>query len=214
MSIFSRYWQKKRQRWYRRQVEPVHGLRRDLAYFVAQHGFEIGDYSYAGGPLLIRQWDKGSRLIVGRYCGIAADVEFILGGTHPLDLVTTYPVDILYGAAGRSSSRGDIVIGSDVWIATGATILSGVSIGHGAIVAARAVVTKDVGPYSIVAGNPARPLRQRFDEETVRKLLELRWWELSAEQIRPLLPLLQSTAVGQFIDACSKLRQQLQYGRS
>lgn len=205
MSTLSRLWQKQRRRWYRRGISRAHALRRYLAYEVARLGFEIGDYSY-GAPI-IRSWGDGSRLIVGRYCSIAPDAEFILGGNHRLDLVTTYPMDNLFSARGeRPLSRGDIVIGSDVWIATGATIMSGVTIGDGAAIGAHAVVTHDVEPYAVVAGNPARLIRRRFSDDVVRRLLQLRWWELSVDQIRPLLPLLQSQHVEEFIEHCGRQR--------
>jgi acetyltransferase-like isoleucine patch superfamily enzyme len=210
MSSLSRLWQKQRHRWYRRGIDKAHGLRRNLAYHVAHHGFEIGDYSY--GDPIVRQWNDGSRLIIGCYCSIAGGVEFILGGMHAIEHVTTYPLSNLYGAGPGETprSRGDIVIGSDVWIGAGAAVLSGVTIGHGAVIGAHALVTRDVAPYTVVAGNPAVPLRQRFADETVQQLLDLRWWELGAEHIRPLLLLLQSPRTGEFIEECHKLRAPLQ----
>jgi|SRR5581483_2947122 len=213
MSIVSRFLKNGRDRfqrhWYGRNIPKAHGLRRQLAYQVARQGFEIGDYSYATGTPIVRQWGEGSRLIVGKYCSVAAEVEFILGGLHPMDAVTTFPIGALFDVRIPPATRGDIVIGSDVWIATGATILSGVTIGHGAVIGARAVVTKDVAPYEIVAGNPARKIRARFDEETVRKLLDLRWWDLPTEALRPLVPLITGNRVDDFIRECSKLRPQV-----
>ena len=172
---------------------------------MARHGFKIGDYSY--GVPVVWAWGEGARLIVGRYCGIAADAEFILGGNHRTDCVTTFPMSDLYGS-GREidgpSSRGDIVVGSDVRIGTGAVIMSGVRIGDGAVIGAHALVTHDVEPYAIVAGNPARLIRKRFSDDLIRQLLEPPWWEMSKEQLRPLLPLLQGNRVEAFIEEFRK----------
>jgi acetyltransferase-like isoleucine patch superfamily enzyme len=208
MSTLSQFWQKHRHRWHRRGIDKAHGLRRHLAYYVARHGFQIGDYSY--GTPVIRSWGEGARLIVGHYCSIATGVEFILGGHHRPEHVTTFPMSAVFGTDPRADgpwSRGDIVIGSDVWIAAGATILSGVSIGDGAVVGARAVVTQDVPPYAVVAGNPARIIRKRFSDEIVNELLTLRWWTMRPELLRPLLPLLQSERLDAFIEECRKIQR-------
>jgi acetyltransferase-like isoleucine patch superfamily enzyme len=208
MSTLSEFWKRHRYRWYRRGIDEVHNLRRHLAYYVKNHGFEIGDYSY-GGPV-VRSWGEGSRLIVGKYCSIGPDVEFVLGGNHHADHVTTFPMSLAFGtdrSHDTAWSRGDIVIGSDVWIGAGAAILSGVTIGSGAIIGAHAVVTRDVEPYAIVAGNPTTFIRRRFADPLVQELLELRWWDLSHDQLRPLLPLMRSNRIENFIEACRKCRQ-------
>jgi acetyltransferase-like isoleucine patch superfamily enzyme len=204
MSLLSKLWKAHRHRWYRRGIGREHWLRRHLAYYVAQHGFEIGDYSY-GDPSVL-EWGEGARLIVGRYCSIATGTTFILGGNHSADHVTTFPMSHLYELAHAPWSRGDIVIGSDVWIGAGATILSGVTIGHGAVIGARALISRDVEPYGVVVGNPAKMIRKRFTDEIIARLLELRWWDLDREQLRPLLPLLQSDRVDAFIQECRKIR--------
>ena len=167
---------------------------------IAARGFEIGDFSY--GRLHIRSWGEGAKLKVGRYCSFADGITIFLGGNHRTDWVSTYPFsdlpELWPAMAGRSSTvttRGDVVIGSDVWIGAGATVLSGVSIGHGAVVAARAVVTRDVPPYAVVGGNPATIVRMRFDAATVAALLDLAWWDLPHEQVARLAPLLQSEDV-------------------
>jgi acetyltransferase-like isoleucine patch superfamily enzyme len=207
MSMLSEFWKRHRYRWYRRGIDEVHNLRRHLAYYVRKHGFEIGDYSY--GTPTVRSWGEGSRLIVGKYCSIGPDVEFILGGNHHAGHVTTFPMSLALGTDRTEDtawSRGDIVIGSDVWIGAGAAILSGVTIGDGAIIGARAVVTRDVEPYAVVAGNPAAAIRRRFSDPIVQDLLELRWWDLSRDQLLPLLPLMRSNRVERFIEACRKYR--------
>ena len=213
MSAISSFWRRLRRRWYRRGMDRTHDLRRKLAYHVIKQGFEIGDYSY-GAPI-IRQYDDTTRLFVGKYCSFAEGVEFILGGMHLHDHVTTFPFT-RFGkhwpeTAGPYSedirSRGDVVVGSDVWIATGATILSGVRIGDGAVIGARAVVTRDVPPYGLAAGNPARLIRRRFPDPIIEALLEIRWWDFERDDIRSLLPLLRSNKVESFIEECRRLRK-------
>jgi probable biosynthetic protein (TIGR04098 family) len=207
MSTLSEFWKRQRVRWHARSVPRRHQLRRRLAYYVARHGFEIGDYSI-GAPA-IRTFGDTARLKVGRYCSIAAGATFILGGHHRTDTVTTFPLGLAFGALRREefpTSRGDIVVGSDVWIAANATILSGITIGDGAIVGAGAVVIHDVPPYALVFGNPARVLRKRFPDKTIATLLELRWWELDAAQVQELRPLLQSDDISGFVAACRKMK--------
>jgi len=182
-------------------------MRRRLAYHVARHGFEIGDFSI--GEPIIRLYDDSSRLKVGRYSSVAAGVTFVLGGQHRTDTVTTFPLGVALGPrrdADLPYSRGDIVIGSDVWIAANATILSGITIGDGAVIGAGAVVIRDVPPYAMVFGNPARVMGQRFSDEIVAALLDVRWWDLEADQVRALSPLLQSKNVETLIAECRRLR--------
>lgn len=196
----------------RRRPSGAGNLTRDhLATEIRRLGWSVGDYSY--GRPRVRHWGEGARLTIGRFCSIADGVEIILGGNHPSDLVTTYPFfafpDLWPGAPhpeGFPFSKGDVTIGSDVWIGTGATLLSGVSIGHGAIVAARAVVSRDVPPYAVVAGNPGRVVKSRFEPDTVAALLDSRWWELPQDSIRTLIPLLQSRDIAAFLAACRAAR--------
>ena len=140
------------------------------------------------------------KLIIGKFCSIACGVQFLFNSAnHTKKSLSTYPFPIFYEAWDTSVSeiteawdnRGDIVIGSDVWIGYEAVILSGVRIGDGAIVAARAVVTGDVEPYTIVGGVPAKPIRKRFTPETIHRLERLRWWDWPREKLQLLLPLLR-----------------------
>ena len=142
------------------------------------------------------------KLRIGRYCSIADDVNIMLGGNHRLDFVTTYPFGAMTGvwpeAAGRddyAATRGDVTIGNDAWLGSGCMIMSGVTIGDGAVIAARAVVTKDVPPYGIVGGNPAKLIRRRFNDATVERLLAARWWDLPRDRVAALIPLLQSADI-------------------
>jgi probable biosynthetic protein (TIGR04098 family) len=182
-------------------------VRRQLAYYVARHGFEIGDYSF-GAPTVLFFKDEG-RLKIGKYCSIAAGATFVLGGNHRTDTVTTFPLGRMtgnYRPEEMPRSRGDIVLGSDVWVAANAVILSGVTIGDGAVIGAGSVVIHDIPPYAMVFGNPARVMSKRFPDEIVNALLELRWWDLDDKEVQLLRPFLQSTDIAAFIDACSKLR--------
>lgn len=121
---------------------------------------------------------------------IREEVVFLLGGEHRADWITTYPFNALFGEGahitGHPSSKGDIVVGNDVWIGYQSCILSGVTIGNGAIIGAKSVVTKDVPPYAIVAGNPAKFIRYRFPQETIDKLEHLAWWDWDISVIKEL----------------------------
>ncbi len=142
-------------------------------------------------------------LRVGNYSSVGCTI--LLGGEHAHDMVTTYPHRILWGMEGAGEDgfptrTGDTLIGSDVWSAYGATLLSGVHVGDGAIVANGAVVTKDVPPYAIVGGCPAKVLRFRFSDEQVEALLDIRWWDWSEDEVRAAVPHLASRDVDAFID--------------
>ncbi|MHB8654744.1 MAG: CatB-related O-acetyltransferase [Terriglobia bacterium] len=163
--------------------------------------YEVGDWTY-GTPQVLDFGDGGT-LKIGRFCSISADVTILLGGEHRPDWVTTYPFNVVCKEArsfqGHPRSKGPVVIGDDVLISHGATILSGVTIGSGAVVAAQSVVAKNVPPYAIVAGNPARLLRYRFSEAQIAALLQIRWWEWSIERIREAWPLLLNPDIDLFI---------------
>lgn len=141
------------------------------------------------------------RLIIGRFCSIACGARFIFtSANHKLKSLSTYPFTIFFeewGLDGKNvtdawDNKGDIVIGNDVWIGYEAVILSGVTIGDGAIIGTRAVVTKDVPPYTIVGGVPARQIRKRFSEETIDTLLEIKWWDWPKERIAENIGAIQS----------------------
>ena len=168
--------------------------------------FPIGKGTY-GDPEIV-SWDSGKTLTIGAFCSIAPGVKIFLGGDHRVDWVTTYPFSELWEAGkqftGHPSSKGDVVIGNDVWIGNEALILSGVTIGDGAVIGARSVVTRDVPSYAIVAGNPARLIRLRFDDATIADLLRLKWWDRSDEEIGRMLPLLLSADIQAFLAAVEK----------
>ena len=163
---------------------------------------EIGAYTYAdleGDPArffednILYHYDFiGDRLVIGRFCMVARGVRFVMnGGTHAMGGFSTYPFNI-FGkgweagfdpATWTAENRGDTMLDHDIWIGRDATIMPGVTIGSGAIIAACSVVTKPVPAYAIVAGNPARMIRRRFDEGTIDSLLDIAWWHWSTEKI-------------------------------
>ena len=163
---------------------------------------EIGDYTYYDDPdgpdrfaekcVLHHYPFIGDKLIIGKFCAIAEGARFIMNGAnHMLSGFSTYPFNIFGHGweqgfdtnAWRGELRGDTVVGNDVWIGMEAVILPGVSIGNGSIVAARASVSRDVPPYAVVAGNPAKVVKMRFDAATVRRLLAIAWWDWPADKI-------------------------------
>ena len=157
---------------------------------------KIGRHTY-GFPEIHGYRGSERKVMIGSFCSIAQNVTIITGGIHPVDWVSTFPFRIRWGLLGACEdgmphSNGDVVIGSDVWIAEEAMILSGVTIGHGAVVCARAVVTKDVPPYAIVGGVPARVIRFRFPSGVVEELLAIRWWDWSDDEIAKIVPLLST----------------------
>ncbi len=144
---------------------------------------------------------NGDRLIIGKFCSIACGAKFLFtSGNHSMKSLATYPFPIFFdewdldakNICDAWDNKGDTVIDNDVWIGYEAVILSGVTIGDGAIIGTRAVVTKDVPPYTIVGGIPAKPIRKRFDETTIKRLEALRWWDWDYEKIRRNIPLIQS----------------------
>ena len=164
--------------------------------------YDIGRGSY--GPLKVLDFGEGAKLRMGAYCSVADGARVLLGGGHRSDWVTTYPFSVLEPTlahiGGHPVSRGDVSIGSDVWLASDCKILSGVTIGHGAIVTANAVVTRDVEPYTIVGGVPAKPIRKRFDEATITRLLAIEWWNWPHKRVVAAGPYLLSDDIGIFLD--------------
>ncbi len=162
----------------------------------------VGDFTYFSDvdfeKHVLHHYDFiGDRLIIGKFCQIAAGVTFIMNGAnHQMNSASTYPFYIMNGwtqtppAPEDLPMKGDTVIGNDVWIGQNATILPGVHIGDGAIIGLGSIVGHDVEPYTIVAGNPAKPIRKRFDNETIELLQQLQWWDKDIDEIQRLIPLL------------------------
>ena len=160
----------------------------------------IGDYTYYDDPEDSENFERnvlyhfpfiGDKLIIGKFCAIARGVKFIMNGAnHKISGISTYPFQIFGNgwekampAPGELPYKGDTIIGNDVWIGYEALIMPGVKIGNGAIVSSRSVVASDVPPYTIVGGNPAKPIRQRFEPETTTVLNEVAWWDWPVERI-------------------------------
>ncbi len=176
----------------------------------------IGDYTYYDDFENVENFEKnvkyhfdfvGDKLTIGKFCMIASDVKFIMNGAnHLTDALTTYPFAIFGNGwedamNGKSyPNKGDIHIGNDVWIGYNATIMAGVTIGDGAIIATNSTVIKDVEPYSIVGGNPAQEIKKRFSKEVITKLLELKWWDWDIEKITRNLKHLTANEIGNIIE--------------
>jgi len=160
----------------------------------------VGDYTYYSDENGAERFEErvthhyefiGDKLIIGKFCAIAKGVEFVMNGAnHRMNSVTTYPFNIMGNGWEKSAPeladlplKGDTIIGNDVWVGQNVTIMPGVSIGDGAIVAACSVVTKDIPAYHVAGGNPCRVIRKRFDDELIEFLLKLKWWDWDAEKI-------------------------------
>ncbi|WP_300506789.1 CatB-related O-acetyltransferase [uncultured Duncaniella sp.] len=164
----------------------------------------VGDFTYFSDvdfeKHVLHHYDFiGDKLIIGKFCQIASGVNFIMNGAnHQMNAASTYPFYIMGWEQGTPSHedlplKGDTVVGNDVWIGQNATILPGVHIGDGAIIGLNSVVSKDVEPYTIVAGNPAQFIRKRFDDELIGLLQRLKWWDKSVAEIQDLIPLLTNS---------------------
>lgn len=155
----------------------------------------MGDFSY-GSPFIATSGNH-ARLTVGKFCSFAQNVIILLEEDHRMDWNTTYPFNTWMSEfsciQGHPTSKGDIIIGNDVWIGFGAAILSGVTIGDGCVIGANAVVAKSIPPYSIAVGNPAQIVKKRFDEVTIERLLEMKWWEWENKHIYHAISMLQSS---------------------
>ena len=177
----------------------------------------VGDYTmyndFRDDPTLFEQNNvlyhypiNDDKLIIGKFCSIACGTKFLFNSAnHRMNSLSTYPFTLFFEEWGLDrqdvadswDNKGDIIIGNDVWIGYEAVILTGVTIGDGAIVGTRAVVTKDVPPYTIVGGVPARPIKKRFSEETIEKLLELQWWDWPPEKLAENIDLIQKGCIEQ-----------------
>lgn len=167
---------------------------------VTRPTIQVGEYTYYDDPVDSEGFEKhvthhydfvGDRLIIGKFCAIGKGVEFIMNGAnHRMCSVTTYPFNI-FGCGWEKCTpamdelplKGDTVVGNDVWFGQNVTVLPGVHIGDGAIIAANAVVASDVPPYCVAGGNPCRVIRRRFDQALTAYLLDLKWWDWPAEKI-------------------------------
>ena len=183
-----------------------------LKNVVENSNIEIGDYTiyndFIHDP---REFQKNNvlyhypinkdRLIIGKFCSIACGAKFLFNSAnHKMASLSTYTFPLFFEEWGLKKEnvahawdqKGDIMIGNDVWIGYEAVILSGVTIGDGAVIGCRAVVTKDIPPYTIVGGIPAKPIRKRFDEETIKELQKIKWWDWPEEKITEKIQAIQA----------------------
>jgi len=165
-----------------------------------------------GVPTVINHENSSAKLHVGAFCSIGGGVRIYLGMNHCTNFVTTYPFGNIHqdifgsdNTLGHPATKGDVVIGNDVWIADGVTIMSGVTIGDGAVIACNSHVVKDVEPYSIVGGNPAKHIKYRFSKETIDSLMELKWWNLDIHVIQKIVKLLMSADVENNIEKIKEI---------
>jgi virginiamycin A acetyltransferase len=183
-----------------------------LKNFITRPNIVVGDYTYYDDFDNPANFEKnvlyhfdfvGDKLIIGKFCAIASDVKFIMNGAnHETSPISTFPFAIFRNGwekisegvdiADKYPTKGDTIIGNDVWIGYNATIMPGVKIGNGAIIASKAVVTKDVPAYAIVGGNPAQLIRKRFNDEQIARLEKIAWWNWSAEKITANLLVINS----------------------
>ena len=177
----------------------------DVTYIkptITRSNIVVGDFSYYSGSnfenCVMHHYEfYGDKLIIGKYCQIAAGVEFIMNGAnHKMNSASAFPFYIFEGwnqevpPLSEMPCKGDTIVGNDVWIGQDAVILPGVQIGDGAIIGLKSVVGSDVEPYSIVAGNPAKLIRKRFDDELISLLQELKWWDKPVDEVQELIPIL------------------------
>ena len=188
-------------------IHPIAGYDKEIYVTptIKNENIVVGDFTYIADSNFESHvthhypW-LGDKLIIGKFCQIAAGVEFVMNGAnHQMNAVSTFPFYTLEGwnmdppETEDLQLRGDTVIGNDVWIGQNATILPGVKIGDGAIIGANSVVGSDVEAYTIVAGNPARIIRKRFDDDLIKLMLEWKWWDYSIDEIDGFIPILTNS---------------------
>lgn len=186
-----------------------------LKNVITQPNIVIGDYTmyndFVNDPKKFEQNNvlyhypiNHDKLIIGKFCSLACGAKFIFNSAnHTMTSLSTYPFPLFFeewhldkkNVTDTWDNKGDIIIGNDVWIGYEAIILAGVTIGDGAVIGARAVVTKDVAPYTVVGGIPAKPIRKRFDNETIAELLKIKWWDWSKEKIALYIPAIKSGCI-------------------
>lgn len=173
---------------------------------------EVGKYTYGTENIKV-WWGNQANLKIGKFCSIAGNLTIWLGGNHRVDWITTYPFGYknknIFGSfdgKGHPKTNGDVIIGNDVWIDNDVVIMSGIKIGDGAVIANNSHVVENVKSYSVVGGNPAKFYYFRFNEEVIKKLLELRWWDLDEKIINELSPMLCSGDYEKLFNYCITLK--------
>lgn len=174
---------------------------------------QVGKYTY-GHTNITASWPDMATLKIGKFCSIAIRCSIFLGGNHRTDRITTYPFGTIYNdifpkfnGSGHPATKGDVIIGNDVWIGAHVSIMSGIKIGDGAVIAAHSHVVKDVAPYSITGGNPAKHIKYRFTEDQIKKLLELKWWDFDEKIINEISPILCSGDLDKLFEVCKQYKK-------
>lgn len=200
-------------------VHPIVGYDKEIYVkpTIKNKNIIVGDFTYIADSEfeshVTHHYDfNNDKLIIGKFCQIASGVEFVMyGANHQMNAVSTFPFYTLEGWSQDVPKKedmpikGDTIIGNDVWIGQNVTILPGVHIGNGAIIGANSVVGSNIEPYTIVVGNPAKQIRKRFDDELIRIMETLKWWDKSIEEINNLIPLLTSSDLDKVKEELSKL---------
>ncbi|MCF0245921.1 MAG: CatB-related O-acetyltransferase [Ileibacterium sp.] len=199
-------------------IHPISGYDQEIYIkpTLTNPNIEVGEFSYIADSSFenhvshLYPWNN-DKLIIGKFCQIAAGVEFVMNGAnHQLNTVSTFPFFTLAGWEMEAPVledlplKGDTVIGNDVWIGQNAVILPGVHIGDGAIIGANSIVGSSVDPYTIVAGNPAKPIRKRFDDQLIQLMLQWQWWNKTPDEINSLIPILTSSDLDMVKDFIQK----------
>ena len=180
----------------------------ELDKLVKSGAVTVSRHSY--GKPSVYWYKNDAKLFIGNFTSIAKNVSIHLGGIHPLDWVSTFPFRIIWDLPGAyqdgtPATKGDIKIGSDVWIGFGVTIVSGITIGDGAALLPHSMITKDVPPYAVVGGNPAKVIKKRFPDDIIEELLKIKWWNWDDEKINKFTPLLCNENIDDFIKAALEI---------
>ena len=161
------------------------------------HKVKIGAFSYGFEDTGVLSWNENIEISIGRFCSVASGLKLYCGGNHRVDWISTFPFGHIHTkyikvqpVIGTPITNGNITIGNDIWIGRDVTILSGITIGDGAVIASNSHIVKNVEPYSIVGGNPAKFIKYRFDDKTIKYLLDLKWWNLPVDVIEKIVPYL------------------------
>jgi acetyltransferase-like isoleucine patch superfamily enzyme len=167
----------------------------------------VGDYTYGAEGITILDFTSKHKVIIGKFCSIASFVRIYLDANHNTEWITTYPFGHInqnifnsFDGKGAVCGNGDVIIGNDVWIGESVSIASGVKIGDGAVIAGHSHVVKDIPPYSIYGGNPAKIIKYRFPKENIDKLLKIKWWNWDIDKINQNVSLLCSKNIDQFVN--------------
>jgi len=170
---------------------------KDREITLSGKSISIGRYTYGYENTEILTWNENVKISIGQFCSIACGLKLYCGGNHRTDWISTFPFGHMFESEtnikpvlGTPTTNGDIFIGNDVWIGRDVTILSGIKIGDGAVIAANSHVVSNVNPYSVVGGNPAKQIKQRFSAEVIEQLLKIKWWNYPIEKIEEIVPFL------------------------